>query len=306
MWEGVVAVFSGFPPALQPEQISASVSWGDYSSNSWSPYALPGQDWVRVESEGGVMRVYGRHQYTGVGFYTATVNVSVASVSATSSGSVVVVGAPIHLNVSPIQPVEGRVFTGTVASFTTPDLSPNAASKFSAVIDWGNGQLSSGSVSPVLNTPGAYTVSGSMGFADEFLSAGGSSPSAGRQITVRVWSGSGGHAEGSAAVTVVDAPLAVNLSSGYSATTGKVFRGWFGGFDDGAFDQKSEFTATIDWGDGQSSTGIIKRSDEPLPPNYDPNLYDQYGYGYHWQWGWNGYWDVPVHSPSLAPLSRLW
>ena len=82
------------------------------------------------------------------------------------AGSVLVLsGAPASAVVTPtgvnISPIETESFTGTVATFTSPDAGP-----FTATIDWGDG--TSASTGTVTSTgPGAYSVSGTHTYATD-------------------------------------------------------------------------------------------------------------------------------------------
>ena len=149
------------------------------------------------------------------------------------------------------QPLEGTSWSGQVATFTdTGSISP--ASEFTALINWGDGTSSAGTLS---GASGSYTVSGSHTYAEE----GTDHPTVTvtdpplQQYTASnvatVASGPGSVVVGDAPLTpgsaVVISPQQTNVAFTTSAT-----------FTDGdAAAPPSDFAGTtITWGDGTTST----------------------------------------------------
>jgi len=153
----------------------------------------------------------------------------------------------ISVQVPPLDVAAGQAFNDrTVANFTDPD--PGAdPSNLSAVITWGDGSTSPGRVFRV-NGPGSFAVLGSHTYT-----AAGSYP-LGVQVTAR----DGSQASASAIATVTGAAAGgpQNLvAQPVSAVAGRAFTnvtlGTFTDSDPGA--SPSDFTASIDWGDGIST-----------------------------------------------------
>jgi hypothetical protein len=137
--------------------------------------------------------------------------------------------------------VEG-VTPGT-ASFTFTGANPLApATDFAATINWGDGQTSTGAVSG----PGPFTVTGSRRYAEE-----GS-----YTVTIAVADDGGSTTPATGPTAVADAQLAASCATPTVSTTS--FSGAVATFTDanpGA--PLTDFAATIDWGDGSTSTGTV-------------------------------------------------
>jgi hypothetical protein len=145
---------------------------------------------------------------------------------------------------SAVSAVEGAAFSGVVATVSDPNTGGTAAG-LTATIDWGDGSpLSNGIVS---GGGGSFTVSGGHTYAEE-----GSftvTTTVGDAATSRIL----GTAKSTA--TVADAPLTAGLikEACDSGTCVVTFR--FTDANPGA--TVADFTATIDWGDGSSSAGVV-------------------------------------------------
>jgi Bacterial Ig-like domain (group 1) len=138
---------------------------------------------------------------------------------------------------------EGAVASGTVATFTDPDLSATA-SEYSASIEWGDGSSSAGTVS---GSAGSFSVEGSHTYADE-----GSYP---MKVVITDVDNESNSATTSPTAKIGDAALS---ASGVSATSPMAFSGTVAQFtDENTGGSAADFTATIEWGDGTSSTGTV-------------------------------------------------
>lgn len=140
---------------------------------------------------------------------------------------------------------EGQLFSGGVAAFTAT--SPTAsASDFTATIDWGDGTTTAGTVTA--GGAGGFLVSGSHQYAEEGTQA----------VKVTIHDTSSNTITSQDAVAVADAPLFAN-GAHFTVTPGQTQHGIVvGSFTDAAgAEPASDFTATIDWGDGTTSTGTI-------------------------------------------------
>ncbi len=170
---------------------------------------------------------------------------------------------PITAQAVPVSAIEGND-TGsvTVATFTTPDLNSQAGD-FTAVVNWGDGNSDTATVS---GGNGSFTVTDDHTYAEK-----GSYP-----ITVQISDTvTGGSASSSTAATVTDAPLTLTggfqlgdaLSNPPNTFTVATFT------DANSNAQASDYTALIDWGDGNKSQGYIENAGDGVylivaPHNY--------------------------------------
>jgi hypothetical protein len=123
---------------------------------------------------------------------------------------------------------------GVVANFTDSNTS-NVAGDFTAMIAWGDGATSTGTVS---GANGFFAVSGSHRYA----TSGGQFP-----VTVTLTDDAPGSASASATSTVDVVPAMEGVA--ITATSGILF--------DIPGDVASDWSATIDWGDGATSPGTV-------------------------------------------------
>jgi RHS repeat-associated protein len=149
------------------------------------------------------------------------------------------------VTVEPIDAVEGVAFTAGVAGFSAPDDTVRA-SDYTALVDWGDGSTSVGTVVADRGATGVFTVDASHTYAEE-----GSYPV---RVTVEDRSGDTSSASGTA--TVSDQYLGVSPVA-VAATAGRPFEGTVATFTEGFDDPAGDFRATIDWGDGTSSPGTV-------------------------------------------------
>jgi hypothetical protein len=148
-----------------------------------------------------------------------------------------------------ISPTEGMSFSGTVASFSDLDQSGSAAD-YTATITWGDSSVSVGTVS---GSGGSFTVSGAHTYTEE--SALTFFP-----VSVAIADNSdGSSATATSKATVADAALtALGTTVNLTATEGLLLSETIATFSDANPNPDiADFTATIDWGDETTSTGII-------------------------------------------------
>jgi uncharacterized protein (TIGR03118 family) len=135
-FSGVVSTFSDSSPLAQAGDFVATIDWGDGTTSPGSVTATsPGR-----------FRVAGTHTYSSAGAFTIGVTVrdnEHNSVSDTSTATVADV--PLSAQGTPVRATPRTTFTGSPATFT--DTNPNAtAGQFRAVIAWGDGTTSTGTV----------------------------------------------------------------------------------------------------------------------------------------------------------------
>jgi PKD repeat protein len=152
---------------------------------------------------------------------------------------------------APVSPIEGAEFGGQVASFTASNPT-DTATAFTATIDWGDGAAPSLASISAGNAPGEFFVSGLTPhtYADEGDYAA--------KVTVsRVADGSTVAGSGTIAVRDRDI-LTARPAPQVDAEPNHAFSGTIATFTDAdRLSLPSDFTATIDWGDGTTSTGVV-------------------------------------------------
>src|SRR5207302_1207205 len=157
------------------------------------------------------------------------------------------VDQPIQATGAAVTATEGAEYTGTVATFTDPDAS-STASQYSATISWGDGSSSAGTVSGASGGP--FTVTGSHTYAEEGTYS--------ISVVIQDVDNPTNSATATGSATVADAALTAGQPAVISATEGSTVSGTVGSFSDansGA--TAADFTATIQWGDGSSSAGVV-------------------------------------------------
>src|SRR5436309_2819550 len=142
---------------------------------------------------------------------------------------------------------EGASFSGDVATFGDPDAAATA-SEYSATIDWGDSSATT--VGTIGGSAGSFSVSGTHTYTEE-----GSYPVT---VTITDVDDAGNTATANSTATVADAALhAGTLTVPSSTSLGNPTNVSFSFSDDNTGAPASDFTATIDWGDGPSSFGVI-------------------------------------------------
>ena len=186
---------------------------------------------------------------TRTGNCTVNVTLSDAGGYTTSvSGTATVADAALTAGaVSVTGLTEGQAYSGAVTTFS--DANPSAAAgDFNAAIDWGNGDRSAGTIT---GYGGTFTVSGGTTYY-----AAGSFP-----VAVTVTDADSARAA-SGTAPVADAALTWTAAS-LNATAGDALNGVAAAtFTDPYTDGSSaDYTATITWGDGTTSAGMVDGSD---------------------------------------------
>jgi hypothetical protein len=144
-----------------------------------------------------------------------------------------------------ISATEGKSFTATVATFTDGDTNATA-SEYSAAVSWGDGSSSAGTVT---GGSGTFSVAGNHTYAEEGT----------RQVAATITDADrpSNSATTHSVATVADAALTATAAC--SATTTLSYNGSTATFTDAARPSGtlSDFSATINWGDGSTSTGVV-------------------------------------------------
>jgi hypothetical protein len=246
---GNVAFFSD-TVASPPGDFTATIDWGDGTTSAGV-----------VSLENGTLVVSGTHAYSAVGVDTVDVTLTENApgrATATSSttayvGAVVTVG---FIGSPDLITTEGTPFSGQIATFRSSNLLDTTAS-YTATIDWGDGTTTPGTIS---GGNGSFFVS-APGFQHIYADEGA------YDATVTVTRGAD-HTSSTASgkITVLDADtlFAVIPVQAVDTSAGQPFNAVATFIDTPSISSPlsplspaSDFTATIDWGDGTTSSGIV-------------------------------------------------
>jgi hypothetical protein len=237
--------FSGQVASVQDQNhgsviadFSATIDWGDGTTSAGTLVSLGN----------GLFNITGTHTWTSAGSRSVAVTLNdTGGASATVSSSAIVADAALTATGTPISTTEGLPFSGAVAHFS--DANPLAiAANFSATITWGDGSTAAGTV--VANAGGGFDVTG----AHTYAHAGS------KLLSVVINDVGGSTASAGATATVANATL--NITAGtVSGTEGQTIVASVAHFTD-ANDQASatDFTATINWGDGTTTVAAVSDS----------------------------------------------
>ncbi|HEX7377602.1 MAG TPA: TIGR03118 family protein [Pirellulales bacterium] len=235
-FSGAVATFTDTFPAA-PGIFAASIDWGDGATSDGT-----------VSVTAGVFTVSGAHTYLDNGAFsvTATVHDIGGTAGATVHATATIADANVlHATPASVTAVAGQTLTAALAT-VSDDYKGAVAGQFSAKIVWGDGDTSSGTVS---GGNGLFTVSGSHVYSSQGA----------QTATVIVTEKAPGTASSTATVgiQVAAAPPAVTVA-GISGHAQSAFAGAVAMFTQaGSSAVASDFTASIRWGDGTSSSGTI-------------------------------------------------
>jgi hypothetical protein len=216
----------------------ATIHWGDGTSSAGT-----------VTQPGGVGTAFvvkGDHTYAEEGSYTITVGITdvggSTAMAVPTGPNATVADASLTASGTAVSATEGKSFSGQVASFTDANLTA-PLSDFTATITWGDGTpASAGTVSQPGGIGTAFMVNGDHIYGEE-----GSFT-----VSVNITDKGGSTASPSSTATVADAALTptgtVITKTAFSDNTVATFT------DGNPAASTSDFTATINWGDGTPST----------------------------------------------------
>ncbi len=219
-----VATFTGDPTGL-----TATIDWGDKSIPTAGTFT------------GTAVR--GTHTYAETDSYTTDVTLTDASgtVVFEENGTATVADAALTASAPALTGVQGQSVSGVVATFT--DANPHATvDDFTAAIDWGDGAQTAGTVAFSFT---GFTVSGSNNYFEA-----GSYP-----VAVTLTDTDGTVTTATTTATISDAVLTVTganlLPTQGVAQVAVTVATFTDAYQDTA---ATGYTATINWGDGTSST----------------------------------------------------
>jgi len=178
---GQVATFTDGPSTAPPADFTATVNWGDGS---------PSTTGTITGGSGSPYVVSGTHSYADDGFDVTSVTVtdtSLALNTATASGFAVVSDAPITASSATLPALGVNQPSGPLVVATFTDGNPTAPlGDFTALIDWGDGTSSAGTVTQpdgigkTFDVVGShtYTASGTFTVTVDISDVGGSTGTA--------------------------------------------------------------------------------------------------------------------------------
>jgi hypothetical protein len=189
----------------------------------------------------------------GTYFNNAAGDAGAVTVVATGDTAPITVEAgddPITASGTTFAATEGASFSGAVATFTDPDTAATA-SEYAATIDWGDGSATSAGT--ISGSAGSFSVAGTHTYTEE-----GSYPVT---VTITDVADTGNTDTANSTGTVADAALhAGTLTVPSSTSLAVTANASFSFIDDNTGAPASDFTATIDWGDGSSTAGVVSGS----------------------------------------------
>lgn len=239
---GVVANFTNTYTANVAGDFSATIDWGDGTA------ATNGT----VSGGSGSFQVIGTHTYTASGPFAVTVTLSDDAPGTAKAivTSIAQVAAGLSATAINISPSEGASFSGFVANFFDSDTSKTSAS-FTTTINWGDGTTSAGTIA---GGSGSFTLSGQHTYADE--------GSFTLSVTVSENAPGTATSTSSATATVAEADALSGTPVIFNSVAGTPFTGVVANFSNtNTTNAASDFTATIDWGDGTAvATGTVTGS----------------------------------------------
>ncbi len=237
---GTVATFIDKYAGAQLANFVARVDWGDGGTTDGlitQPNG-PGTGFV----------VTGTHAWALPQAYPITVTIlENGDLRDTADSTATLIDASLSATGATLTPVfEGSSFSGTVGSFTTGNLLAGPSS-FVTTIDWGDGSTSNGLAAQVVN--GLFSVS--TGSPHIFGAQGN------YLVGLNVISLGGARASAVSTITVNPAPINPTASNSIASVAGQTFGGVVGSFTQFPLTPASAFTATIDWGNGDTTPGTV-------------------------------------------------
>ena len=245
-FKGTVAIFTDLDPNGTVTDYTATINWGDGSQSSGTVVANGASFLVQaVDPVSGLS-----HAYAEEGSYAFSVTVKDAGGSTfTAYQTATVADAALSATGLTLTAPEYPAFNGVIANFTDQDPA-GTASDYTASIFWADGVSTPGTVTQLVTAPGAptmFTVSGTHTF-DE-----GTYP-----VNVVIKDAGGSTTSAVSILTITDSPLTAGAATAINAIEGKPFTLQTGTFTDANLNATIEdFSASIDWGDGLTSSAII-------------------------------------------------
>ncbi len=269
-FNGVVATFTDTNTPLVAGDFTATVDWGDGSSNTSSD-GTGTVTITKTNATGTTYLVTGIHTYftptTGQppDILSVTITQNGTSNTVTVQGTATISNPTLHVTLSGITAIVDEPYAGAVATFTD-DAPDSNLGDYSATINWGDGtptnpDVTSGRISLANQAGQGYVVTDAGGHLYTSATTGQAPYVVTVTITKTATDSQGnpldesGEAEGN--VAVANPALHATLSS-ITAIVGVPYAGVVATFTDDAPDPNlNDYAATINWGDGTTTIGAI-------------------------------------------------
>jgi hypothetical protein len=245
-----VATFTDPGGSEPPGAFTATIDWGDGATSTGT---------LSRSADG--YTVTGGHTYTDEGKFAIEVEITEAdgeslapTATADSEATVAEHDSLTAHAVTGLRAKENVLFSGTVATFS--DTIAGTASDFTATIDWGDGKTSQ--ATSIVLVGGSYRVIGSHKYLDEQATP--------LPISVTIRDGAPGTATATTAstITVTENDILSAKGKTIRAPHGHLFSGKVATFTNTHANVAGDFTATIQWGDGTTSSGTVGVSGKGL------------------------------------------
>ena len=242
-FSGVVARFVDTDPDLiAPGAYTVAIRYGDDGSSGFGTVVSD------PDSGPNAFLVLADHVFGGGDFNVTSVVTGPGGGTAQIVSTASVVDSPIAItDVFDVSPVEGQPFNGPLVRFVDADPRQPPASNYVATIFWGDGDITSGVISSDLN--GGFIVTGDHAYEIRPTPY---------QFTVEVGNPPGtSTATATGDATIIDNPISVQALP-YTITVGQSATRLLATFNDQDPRPQplSRYAASIDWGDGTTSSSM--------------------------------------------------
>jgi hypothetical protein len=261
LYAATLVSFTASNPDAIAGQFTAAITWGDGTTGTGT-----------VTASGAGFVVTGTHTYNYANPDQPGVSVVITDeltgLKYTVDPTVVVAPVPITIQSKTFSVTPGTAFSGAVATFADANLLTNP-SFYTAKINWGDGTITTGTITGA----NPFTISGSHTYQAAALADQGTAI-----VTITVTDPNGQTA--TAVSRAVDPPSAPSLSStsasvaspastvalailpeGITLSPSRSFHGLVATFaDSGPAEPASVYKATINWGKGRRTAGMVTAS----------------------------------------------
>jgi hypothetical protein len=229
--------FTDSNPNAVASEYSATIDWGDHSSSNGT-----------ITGSNGQFHVTGTHDYAEEGSYYVNVKVYDEGTSYSENATLTAYVNDAALSATPqdLSPTEGVALTNqAVATFTDAD-PYGTASDYSATVDWGDGNTSTGTVA---GSNGSYTVTDA-----HYYDTAGNYP-----VTVTITDGAGNPLTESSSAVMTDAALSASAATITGTQNAPIVDATVATFtdpnpNDGPQEDQgiSSYSVSVNWGDNSA------------------------------------------------------
>jgi len=246
---GTVATFTDAGSTDPASSFTASITWGDGTTG--------GNGGVITSTGAGSYSVAGTHAYADEGTFTITVYVNEAgSGQASATTAITIAEADALTQGTPltITGTEGTALPTTILGTFTDAYAGDHSADFIAAVDWGDNNSSGGSTN-ITYSAGTYTVTGSQTYFDEGTYS----------VRIYIYEGPPTYTlllTLTATAVIAEADVLTGQPANFSATEGLAFSNvvvatFTDPYTSSLGQTASDFTASVNWGDGSSSAGTV-------------------------------------------------